>query len=243
MIIGICLYCKLSFRKRTQKYKFCSVTCANRHNLNGLRKVSLPVKSKDLAEFIGICLGDGYTTRYQVGIVLNSLVDSEYSEYVLSLLRALFPDANISFFKRSKENAIVLQVNSSIVANFVHGMGIVSNAKYVPKWILENQDYQRARIRGLFDTEGSISFKKYTSRNGIKLYKQLNFRNYNVELMRFVRDGLLDLGLKPTMTLNKSLYLSNDKSFFIFRDKIGFSNPKLLKRSLVMNIDQYKKLF
>lgn len=232
MIVGICLNCKNKFRKRERKRKFCSLTCASRYNLNGLRIVTLPEKSYELAEFIGICLGDGDATRYQVGVVLNSIVDKQYASYVLKLVKSLFPEPSISFFKRSKENALVIKINSSIVSKFVKEMGIVSNSKYVPKWILENPDYQKACIRGLFDTEGSISFKRYKSRKGIRLHKQLNFRNYNIELMRFVRDGLLDLGLKPTMTLKKSLYLSNNKSISIFVDQIGFSNPKLLIKAL-----------
>ena len=70
--------------------------------------------------------------------------------------------------------------------------------------ILSRQDsYKRACVRGLFDTEGSISFKLYSSAKGMRVYKQLNFRNADVKLMRFVRDELADLGLKPTMTLKR----------------------------------------
>ncbi len=96
-------------------------------------------------------------------------------------------------------------------------------------------------MRGLFDTEGSISFKKYSSKKEVRIYKQLNFRNTDIRLISFVRDSLTALGLKCTMTLKKSLYLSNDNSISIFRDQIGFGNPKLLKRSFIYDINAYEE--
>ncbi|HSW48148.1 MAG TPA: hypothetical protein VLG67_03630 [Candidatus Saccharimonadales bacterium] len=240
MISGICSYCKKSFRKREQKYKFCSPSCSSRFNLNGLKVILLPILCNELAEFIGICLGDGYVSQYQACITLNSNADIEYVPYVAGLAKKLFPEATISLIKR-KDNAIDIRINSRIVADFLKSNGIIANAKYIPPWIIENFIYSRYCMKGLFDTEGSISFKKYLSKKGTMIYKQLNFRNTDVNLMAFVRDNLISLGLKPTLTLKKSLYLSNDKSISIFRDLVGFGNPKLLERSLICDINTYYK--
>ncbi len=240
MMLGSCRYCKNEFRKREQTRKFCSLTCASRYNLNGLNKVVLPIKNRQLAEFIGICLGDGYAWGYQVGVTLNSIADRKYIPYVENLARKLFPGATISAIKRKEENAIDIRINSKMVVNFLQGMGIVSNAKYVPKWILSRLDYVKPCIRGLFDTEGHISFKIYKSRKGISVYKQLNFRNANMKLMGFVKDNLFNLGLKPTTTMKRSLYLSNHESIDIYREQIGFSNPKLYERSLIYDINAYE---
>ncbi len=102
-------------------------------------------------------------------------------------------------------------------------------------------EFAQPCIRGLLDTEGSISFKLYKSRKGISVYKQLNFRNANMILMGFVKNSLINLGLKPTMTMKRSLYLSNHKSIDKYREQIGFSNPKLLERSFIRDINQYEK--
>lgn len=238
-MLGVCKHCKNEYRKRESIRKFCSLSCSSGYNRNGLNKVTLPRKGKLLAEFIGICLGDGYASGYQVGITLNFIADRDYLSYVENLARNLFPGATFSVIKRKRENAVDIRINSKIAVNFLKSMGIISNAKVVPNWILKREEYSRACVRGLFDTEGSISFKLYNSRKGIRVYKQLNFRNANMILMRFVKDNLLNLGLKPTLTMKRSLYLSNHESIDIYRERIGFSNPKLLKRSFIKDISSY----
>lgn len=242
MIIGICANCKIKFRKREVKYKFCSLTCSSRHNRNGLKNVRLPGKSRWLAEFIGICLGDGCASTYQVTVSLNSIADANYVPYVLNLIKKLFPDIKISIVKRTF-NMIDIKINSITVSNFMKKNGVISNNKFVPKWILEKSIYIKSCVRGLFDTEGSISFKQYATKSNVSLYKQLNFRNFNLELMTFVRDSLISLNFKPTNTLNASLSLSNHQSIREFGKVIGFSNPKLLSRSSIETIAQYQEFF
>src|SRR5260221_5964975 len=122
MIIGICKYCKKEFRKRENKRIFCSLFCSNNFNKNCLTKVNLPSYSIDLAEFVGICLGDGYVSKYQVFVTLNSIVDHEYIPYVMNLIQKLFPKVGMSLVKR-KDNATDVRINSSIVASFLSSMG------------------------------------------------------------------------------------------------------------------------
>ncbi len=239
MIIGLCLYCKKEFRKREKKYKFCSLICSSNFNKNGLKDIHLPSQSKFLAEFVGICLGDGCVSKYQIGITLNTIADKNYIPYVINLVHYLFPTIKAKLVKKQDANALDVRINSKIISDFLLDMGIIPNNKKVPDWILTSSEYKNYCVRGLFDTEGSISFKTYVSKKGISLYKQLNFRNANEKLMRFVRDTLRDMGLKPTMTLKKSLYLSNHESIDYFNKKIGFGNPKLIQRSVIRTIEEY----
>lgn len=227
MILGNCINCKKEFRKREHKYTFCSRICANRFNKNGLKKVVLPKKSSLLAEFIGICLGDGYSGKYYISITLNSIADKDYITYVADLARLLFPQVNVSFIQKRDANAVDVRINSVTIATFFRNMGLIPNNKTVPKWINSKIIYQKACVRGLIDTEGSVSKKVYFARKGKSIYFQLNFRNYDIELMRFVRDVLVNLGMKPTLNLSKSLYLSNPKSISIYKKEVGFGNPKL----------------
>lgn len=113
------------------------MSCASRYNLNSFNKVLLPSRSKQLAEFIGICLGDGHAYGYQAGITLNYVADKKYIPYVESLARRLFPGATFSVSKRKKENAVDIRINSKLVVNFLNKNGVVPNAKYVPSWIIE----------------------------------------------------------------------------------------------------------
>lgn len=194
--------------------------------------MTLPTYSKELAEFVGICLGDGCVRQYQVSITLNTNADREYIPYVKSLIKKLFPEVHISHVLKDRGGATDIRINSSIVSNFFKAMGIIPHKKKIPVWIFADKAYRKACVRGLFDTEGSISFKKYISKKGVIFYKQLNFRNIDMELMRLVRNTLLEIGLKPTMSLAKSLYISNQLAIDSFRNEIGFRNPKLVRKSL-----------
>ncbi len=242
MILGKCLFCKKDFRKRTKKYKFCSLTCSSNSNKNGLIKIKLPQNSESLAEFVGICLGDGYVSKYQTQIILNSIADKDYAPYIIKLIKKLFPILKISLYKRKEENALNIRINSKIVSDFLMHMGIIAKNKKVPLWILENMSYRKACIRGLFDTEGCISFKKYQGKSKESLYKQLIFTNTNKEIIQFIRDTLINLGLKSTMSLKKNLYLSSHKDVDHFRKEIGFSNAKLLRRSFIYDMHGYHNL-
>jgi hypothetical protein len=242
MIIGECLFCKQTFKKRENKRKFCSLVCASNFNKNGLKNIALPPFSVELAEFIGICLGDGCVSGYQVSVTLNKNADKEYIPYVAHLMIRLFPSLKPSLIEKRKDNAVDVRVYSKVLVNFLESMGIVSNKKVIPSWIFSKVEYRYACIRGLFDTEGSISFKKYKNRNGVSLYKQLNFRNLDINFIRFVRDTLSSIGLKPTMTLKNSLYISNHGDIDTLREVIGFSNPKLKKRSRIYSFVGYQML-
>lgn len=236
-----CKNCKKRFKKQYKSQKFCSLTCTNRHNLNGLNEVKLPRHSIKLAEFIGIVMGDGNVSKYYANISLNSISDQHYIHYVRRLSSELFPGAPISTLPRKNKNLTCVRICSRIVANFLKNMGIISYKKVIPNWILAKESYRLACIKGLFDTEGSISFKIYRSRKGTSVYKQLNFRNADQKLMRFVRDELVALGLKPTKTLRRSLYLSNHEAIDTYRKVVGFGNHKLLQRSKINDYTTYSK--
>lgn len=230
MITGTCNYCKKEYRKREQKYKFCSLYCSNNFNKNGLVKVEFPQLSNSLAEFVGICLGDGNVSKYQVGITLNSVADINYIPYVVDLSQMLFPQIKISQIRKKREKAVDIRLNSKMVSNFFYNMGIIPHYKKVPNWIFTKLEYRKACVKGLFDTEGSTSQKNYLSQKGLRTYYQLNFRNYDKQIMKFVRDVLLEINLKPTTTLTKSLYISNLKDIKMYMQIIGSGNPKLSQK-------------
>ncbi len=242
MILRNCLFCKKPFRKGEEKCRFCSSFCSNNFNKNGLKKIILPPHGVKLAEFVGICLGDGCVSNYQVSVTLNKKADKNYIPYVQALMKSLFSNTKISLINKIKDNAVDVRLYSKQIVNFLQEMGIISNKKIIPQWIFSQEVYKRACVRGLFDTEGSISFKQYKGIKKISVYKQLNFRNTQIEFIKFVRDVLLDINLKPTLTLKKSLYISNDRDIGIFKKYIGFSNPKLQQRSLVNTPEKYVKL-
>ena len=72
-------------------------------------KFNKPKQSKNLAEFIGIVLGDGGLTRSQLFITLNSEADKIYISYVVKLIFKLFK-YNPYVFKRKDAKAVVIVV-------------------------------------------------------------------------------------------------------------------------------------
>ena len=68
------------------------------------RTVRYPKHSADLAEFVGILLGDGCINKNQISISLNIKSDKDYASYVVELTEKLFryrPSLNIGLIKMS----------------------------------------------------------------------------------------------------------------------------------------------
>lgn len=127
-----CFHCKKSFKKKYKSQKFCSLVCANRFNLNGLKRINLPKQNKDLAEFIGIMLGDGYVGKYFSRIFLNSVADKDYVNYVTQLARKLFGQKAVAIRPEKHQNLINIQISSRIVSDFLRGFGLIPYCKTIP---------------------------------------------------------------------------------------------------------------
>lgn len=220
--------------------KFCSLNCANIYNnKKRTHNIALPkVYGAELAEFMGIVFGDGCVTEFSVYIYLNSIADIGYVPFVTKLASRLFPGASINGKKEKTQNVIRIQISSKIVSAYLKNIGF-KKSREIPHWINDDKVLARYFIRGLFDTEGSISFKKYSGKNGNYLYKQLTFTNLNKNLLSFVIKELTALKLKSTSHTVKNLYISNPESIQSFVDLIGFSNPKLINKVKITNFDGY----
>lgn len=224
------LHCQALRRANPEKYR----------PLTSIKKIETPQLSTRLAEFVGIVIGDGYVTKYFTNITLSSLTEQGYAVHVTSLARGLFPGVTTSTLARNGKNAIDVRIYSKAVADFLGSIGLSSD-KSVPVWISSNDNYVEACLRGLFDTEGSIGFKLYKGKSGIRLYKQLTFTNKNPLILSFVTSSLAKLGYKPTSSSKKNIYISNNKDISRFVREIGSRNPKLMQLSKINNYDEYSK--
>ena len=93
-----CKYCKTEFRRQYKAQAYCSLRCANKLNWkNQCHEVVLPLKySEDLAEMVGILLGDGHVSKYYAKVFLNRKADKYYVPYVIDLAKSLFPKASVT---------------------------------------------------------------------------------------------------------------------------------------------------
>lgn len=191
--------------------------------------------NKDLAELIGIMLGDGGIHLGQCTITLNAEKDKKYAEYISSLGEKLFGEKP-KFFKRKNECTLVVYYYGSALVEYLLSLGLRSGNKVrqqvgVPEWILESIEYKKACLRGLMDTDGGIFLHRYYVKGKRYQYKKLSFTNRSVPLLRFVNQTLQELGFTPKVieqVANKKVWLYNMQEVNRYLDIVGTSNSRLL---------------
>lgn len=201
------------------------------------KPVSFPKKSVRLAEFIGIMLGDGVITDYQITITLNRYTDRQYAEYVIKLIHSLF-HVQPSIRDDIKNSTLVIFVSRRALVEWLtsNSVGLLKGRKIhqqvsIPKWIMKKPVYLRSCIRGLIDTDGSVVVHKYIVNGKQYTYKKINFSSASVPLLKLVFDTLITLKLKPRLDKSRrQLWVESIETVNQYMKIIGISNPKHLKR-------------
>lgn len=198
------------------------------------RKVALlPKPSAQLAEFIGIMLGDGgIHTPWQATISLNWLSDKEYAEYIVDLCIKLFA-IKPSVYKRKTRNTAVIRLSNTNVVEHIISLGLHRGNKLqqglrIPSWIMEKKAYKIACLRGLVDTDGCIYIHKHRIKN--KEYKNigLTFTSYSPELIVQVAEILAELKIMPHITnRHRDVYLYRADAVAKYLELMGTSNPRI----------------
>lgn len=165
------------------------------------KAIHYPDRSKELAEFIGIMLGDGgLSTKHQLTITYNRITDSKYAEFVCGLIKKLFSvDYHIRY--RKDNNGADIIISSSNLVDCLLKQGLVSGNKVkkqvkVPEWIRMDFEYQIACLRGLLDTDGGLYLHQYYSNGKRYEYLKLCFTNRSKPLLYFVFNTLKSLKYK-----------------------------------------------
>ena len=193
-----------------------------------------PEESKNLAEFIGILLGDGGITQSQATITLNSIADKDYISYVGCLGELLF-GRKMSIYQRKREKATTLQLTGVLLIKFLMSIGLKQGNKVkqqvdVPEWIKQNTHYRIACTRGLMDTDGGIFLHKYKVNGKQYSYRKICFTNKSRPLLQFVYDTLYSLKLTPKYGWegdSKRVWVYDSYKTERYLDIIGSHNPRL----------------
>lgn len=203
-----------------------------------IKEIKIPEKNERLAELIGIILGDGniqYDRHgYSLRIVGDSIKDKEYLlGYVKPLCDSLFGvDSKVS--KHRTFNELFIKVHRKRVLEFLFSVGLAAGDKIksqetIPRWVFENDQYLKACIRGLVDTDGSI-YELLPHWPGLW---QICFTNRNDTLMNDFREGLIKVGIGCSKIYNykdgkktPKVYITKKIELGKFYKEIGFSNPK-----------------
>ncbi len=220
------------------------------------RGIRLPtILTKELAEFMGIMVGDGHLgyykgrysngkkyVTYQIKIACNKREDL-YISYIRNLFYSLF-GMQLSYIQDGAPGAILLSRDSKAILGFLNTIcEIPLNSKTatvsVPNLIKNaTPSIICAFLRGLADTDFSLAFKDRTHKGHNYPVLRGSFRSEN--LIRDLETIFQNLGFIYCVTYNQrrydkrkagyntisSIYLNGRKNFGKWLDLIGFSNPK-----------------
>ena len=183
-----------------------------------LKKIKTPLINEQLAEFIGVYLGDGTLNKYQIRIAGDYRYDLPYYNYLSKIVFELF-GIKASIHKEKNVNTSLLLVSSKNMCSFLNKKfqlkygNKIRNKTIIPKEILNDERLSIACLRGLIDTDGYVGRR---GRNGSQFCIQ--FGSHNKYL------------LEQVYNLGKRL------SIFTFCDRFGCGTNKW------ENIEKYFKL-
>lgn len=202
-----------------------------------LKEIKIPKESNELAEFIGIMLGDGNVqsfvrskkiATYMVRVAGNRKDEYGYiALYVANLIRNLFEVQ--PKLEKVCANRLSLVVHSKNLVDYLTTLGLkpgnkIGNQVTIPEWIFQNQEFLKACVRGLIDTDGSI----YLAGK----WPQICFKNHNLRLLQDFRRALIYLGYYASKITWNKVYISRKSDIQKFYKEIGFSNSKNARRYL-----------
>jgi len=210
-----------------------------------INQYKLTKLNKEICELIGAFIGDGYLgtygktkRQYVVGISGDKKLDEDYlKNYIKPLIIRNFPYIIPRLYYRQDENTLMLRVNSKILFNQFRELGFdsgkKSNVVTIPQMIIENEEFLKMTIRGIFDTDGCIFFDRRKQYNkpypritlqsaSLKLIDQLECylsRRFNLYVNRHNRDGYRNY-----------IEIYGHGQLEIFLKEIGFSNKRHLNK-------------
>lgn len=216
-------------RRRENPTYYASLGC------NVAKTFALPIHhSIELAELVGILLGDGGIRPSQFTITLNAVEDKKYSEYVKALIYKLFfytPSSAV----RKNTKALTLTSSGTELIKYLLAQGLhvgdkVKQQVDVPNWIKENPEYSRWCVRGLMDTDGGIFTNAYVINGKSYVYPKTNFTNASQPLLNFVYATLKNHGFHPNNRQPRKIWLYSQVESKRYLEVIGSSNERLLKK-------------
>ena len=197
------------------------------------KHIDKPKKSIDLAEFVGLVMGDGGISRYQVVITLHHIDDAAYSKFVVRLMKKLFGVfPRVYHSPKDSINDIVLSRRELVGFLHEHGLPIGNKVKQqfdIPDWIKRNKTFAVACVRGLVDTDGSVFTHSYVVNGKRYSYKKLSFTSRSARLRVSVAKILADLNMSPHLS-GYDVRLDSIADMKKYFSLVGSHNPKHLKR-------------
>jgi hypothetical protein len=198
------------------------------------KQIERPSLSPQLAELIGIILGDGSIRDYYMTVSLNLWQEGDYAKFVSSLIKSLF-NVSATLHTEILKSTYTVRVSSVNLVEFLNEIGLMTSNKVeqqvgLPDWIFENEETMRACLRGLMDTDGSVYLHRYKS-GGIDYgYVKLTFSNHSRTLLNDIMTMLSALGFSPVTDGETKVTLNRQGEVLRYYSEIGTHNSHHLDR-------------
>ncbi len=203
-------------------------------------------KDKNLAELIGILLGDGsigiykcktknkISMQHRVKITLNSIDDLDYSIFVSNLIQSLFGVIPLKRIRKNEKSLDLLCFNKDIVRFLIDDIGMALSPKWdrakIPDFCFEN-NLELFALRGYFDTDGCVSI---VNNNG-KLYPRLEMKvcpsPMQQQFIDILRKHNFRFGAYKIGNGKVRIQMNGLGELKKWSRLVGFSNKKNIKRA------------
>jgi intein/homing endonuclease len=202
---------------------------AEKLGLRILKDIKRPKSGLHLAEFVGIVLGDGGLTDYQLKITFNRETDAEYADFVKELIKKLFKLTPKVIHKKLDKGSDIAVYSKNLV-KFLENNGLkrgnkVRNKADIPLWIKRNNKFQLSCLRGLMDTDGSCYVYSHNVHEKRYYNVALCFTNASKALLKSVYDIFDSNGYYPCVT-GRRVYVYRENEIKKYFQKVGTHNPK-----------------
>lgn len=214
--------------EREGKHKFHPI-------INRPKPIAYPKYSEELAEFVGIVLGDGGIADYQITVTLNSADEQEYASFIIHLMRNLFRVPVVVSYRKNSLSMDLIISRVALIRFCIEKLGLSKGNKIkhqvdIPAWIRKNQKYALACVRGLIDTDGSVFTHRYKVNGKLYSYKKLEFCSRSGPLRYSVCRILADFNIRGRLSRGYDVFVDDQQQVKRYFQIVGSHNPKHLMR-------------
>jgi intein/homing endonuclease len=207
--------------------------------------------SVDLAEFLGIMVGDGHTgiyrceknnRSYYILEISGHMNDKKYHMNYISALAFKLFNTHFHAHVRPEHNIIILRKQSRAICQFlVHVIGIPHNKHSVgiPECILQGDSkIKSAFLRGLADSDFCVTIRRKPN-----VYPRIHGTSKSRILIEQCSKILDEFGIANSWNKEQEFYEKRDKTYIkyrvyvngfarvnLFMAKIGFQNENKIRK-------------
>jgi len=210
-------------------------------------------KTEKHAEFVGLHFGDGSliwrkgTNRLRFQLRGDATTDRDhYEKFVIPLCNELIGvpilgrPVNTVFDKN--RNCFGVYLESAKLNDFFEELGVPIGVKgelSIPQWIKSNSDFSKAFIRGMFDTDGGMFFRRNnTAKSRLQKVIHANICSTSKVLIQEISNHLSEFQIKHYLIIRKKS--NGEKNAYLidtykphvekFMTIIGSHNPKHISK-------------